>query len=283
MFAIGEFARHGRVSVRMLRHYDAIGLLEPACVDQVTGYRFYEAGQLSRLNRIVALKNLGFTLQQVGSILADQVTAAELRGMLILRHAQLSEQISADAARLAQVEARLLAIESEAGEPPPVVVKPIAAVRVAELTGAAAGYEPQFITPVIQSLYHELPHRLCAAGIATAGPGVAYYEDADGDAGAITVHAALPIAARADGRPDYGPPDSGRPDFSVVDLSELPAAASLIHHGSMDGVLPSIQALARWIDANGYRSLGYAREVTLKFGDVRADWVTELQEPITPT
>jgi len=278
MFAIGEFARHGRVSVRMLRHYDALGLLEPACVDQETGYRFYEAGQLSRLNRIVALKNLGFTLQQVGSILADQVTAAELRGMLILRHAQLSEQISADAARLAQVEARLLAIESEAGEPPPVVVKRIAAVRVAELTGAAAGYEPQFITPVIQSLYHELPHRLCAAGIATAGPGVAYYEDADGDAGAITVHAALPIAARADGRPDVG-----RPDFSVVDLSELPAAASLIHHGSMDGVLPSIQALARWIDASGYRSLGYAREVTLKLGDVRADWVTELQEPITPT
>ena len=51
----------------------------------------------------------------------------------------------------------------------------------------------------------------------------------------------------------------------------------------MDDVLPSIQALARWIDANGYRSLGYARELTLKLGDVRADWVTELQEPITPT
>jgi DNA-binding transcriptional MerR regulator len=43
MYSIGEFARHGRVSVRMLRHYDAIGLLEPVCVDSVTGYRFYEA------------------------------------------------------------------------------------------------------------------------------------------------------------------------------------------------------------------------------------------------
>lgn len=271
MFAIGEFARHGRVSVRMLHHYDAIGLLEPA-VDRATGYRFYEAGQLSRLNRIVALKNLGFTLQQVGSILDDQVSAAELRGMLILRRAELSEQIAADAARLAQVEARLLAIETEVGEPPPVVVKRIAAVRVAELTGAAAGYEPQFITPVIKSLYHELPRRLCEASIAITGPGVAYYEDA-GDAGAITVHAALPIAESAD----------GRPHFRVVDLPELPAAASLIHHGSMDDVLPSIQALARWIDANGYRSLGYARELTLQIGDVRADWVTELQEPITPT
>jgi DNA-binding transcriptional MerR regulator len=45
MFSIGEFARHGRVSVRMLRHYDAIGLLRPACVDPASGYRFYQAGQ----------------------------------------------------------------------------------------------------------------------------------------------------------------------------------------------------------------------------------------------
>ncbi len=47
MFSIGEFARHGRISVRMLRHYDAIGVLVPATVDPVSGYRFYQAGQLS--------------------------------------------------------------------------------------------------------------------------------------------------------------------------------------------------------------------------------------------
>jgi DNA-binding transcriptional MerR regulator len=272
MFAIGEFARHGRVSIRMLRHYDAIGLLQAACVDSATGYRFYEAGQLSRLNRIVALKDLGFTLRQVASILDEHVTAAELRGMLKLRQAELEQQIAADAARLAHVEARLLAIESEAGEPPVVVVRRIPAVRVAELTGTAAGYEPQFITPVIQPLYRELPRQLCDAGIAVTGPGVAYYEDSADEAGAITVHAALPIAER---------PDSLQ-RFSVVDLSQIPMAATLIHHGSMDSVLPSIQALARFIDASGYQSLGYAREVTLTFDDVRDDWVTELQEPITP-
>ena len=74
MLSIGHFARHGRVSVRMLRHYDAIGLLQPAYDDQVTGYRSYDAEQLSRLNRIVALKGLGFTLQQVQSILDDKVS-----------------------------------------------------------------------------------------------------------------------------------------------------------------------------------------------------------------
>jgi DNA-binding transcriptional MerR regulator len=270
MLGIGEFARHGRVSVRMLRHYDAIGLLEPVCVDAATGYRFYEVRQLSRLNRIVALKDLGFTLHQVASILDDQITAAELRGMLKLRHAELQQEIAAGGARLAEVEARLLAIESEASEPAPVAVRQIAAARVAELTGTAAGYEPQFIMPVIQPLYYGLTRQLCEAGIAITGPGVAYYEDASGEAGAITVHAALPVGERP----------SDRPDFPVVELSEIPAAATLIHLGSMDNVLPSIQALARWIDASGYQSLGYAREVTLKLGDVQDDWVTELQEPI---
>ena len=96
MLSIGDFARHGRVSVRMLRHYDAIGLLKPAHVDQVTGYRSYEARQLSRLNRIVALKGLGFTLQHVHSIMDDEVSVEELRGMLRLRHAELQSQIATD-------------------------------------------------------------------------------------------------------------------------------------------------------------------------------------------
>jgi DNA-binding transcriptional MerR regulator len=269
MFAIGEFARHGRVSVRMLRHYDAIGLLEPVRVDPATGYRFYDASQLSRLNRIVVLKDLGFTLQQVASILNEHVGPAELRGMLMLRRAELQQQIAIDTARLTQVEARLAAIESEAAQPPAVVVKPIAPVRVAELTGLAAGYEPRFITPVIQPLYRELTRLLCEAAIAVTGPGVAYYEDAADDV--IKVHAALPVGVRS-GR-EHG--------FDVVELAEIPEAATLVHRGSMDHVLPSIQALARWIDANGYTSLGYAREVTLTFADNRDDWVTELAEPIT--
>lgn len=272
MFVIGEFARHGRVSVRMLRHYDAIGLLEPMWIDPASAYRFYDASQLSRLNRIVALKNLGFTLQQVASMLDDQLSIAELQGMLKLRQAELQQQIATDTARLAQVRARLLAIEGEANQIAPVLVKRIEPVRVAELTGTAVGYEPQFITPVIQRMYRELPRQLCNAGITVTGPGVAHYEDADGDTGAIKVYAALPIA-------DQPATSHG---FDVVCLGEIPAAATLIHHGSMDNVLVGMQALARWIDVSGYESLGYPREVTLKLSDNRDDWVTELQEPIAP-
>ncbi|RSN60299.1 MerR family transcriptional regulator [Actinomadura sp. WAC 06369] len=269
MFTIGEFARHGRVSVRMLRHYDAIGLLRPAHVDPASGYRYYGAAQLARLNRIIALKDLGFTLQQVSNIVDDKVGADELRGMLRLRRAELETAVAAARARLVRVEARLRAIESEGHmSANDVVVKSVPAVRVAELTAAAASLEPEEIGRVIRPLYEELFRHLDAAGIAPAGPGVAYYEDVPD--GGVVVHAAVEVAA---------PPRDGA--FRVLDLPAVERAATILHRGSMDGVLPTVQTLARWVDANGYRATGHPREVNLECPDDRDDWVTELQAPIT--
>ena len=269
MFSIGEFARHGRVSVRMLRHYDAVGLLQPAHVDRLTSYRSYEAEQLSRLNRIVALKELGFTLQQVQSILDDKVSLDELHGMLRLRQADLQTQIAADTARLIQVRARLDIIEKEGAMPTEdITIKRIPAVRVAELVGRAEGFEPESITPVIGPLYDDLCWRLDGAGVATSGPGIAYYQD--GPDGAVLVHAGLPVNAE---------PAAGQ-TFSIVDLPEIDRAATIVHHGCMDSVMTSIQTLARWIDGNGYRSAGYNRELYIATGPDCDSWVTELQEPL---
>jgi effector-binding domain-containing protein len=68
----------------------------------------------------------------------------------------------------------------------------------------------------------------------------------------------------------------------VVDLPGLSRAATVIQYGSMDDVLSTRQALARWIDRNGYRSAGYLRELTLEHSHDRNQWVTELQAPIEP-
>ncbi|MDJ0342031.1 MerR family transcriptional regulator [Streptomyces sp. H10-C2] len=271
MFTIGDFAKHGRVSVRMLHHYDAIGLLRPARTDPASNYRFYEAGQLSRLNRIIALKDLGFSLQQVRSILDEQVSAEQLRGMLRLRRAELAETMAAAATRLTRVEARLRTIESEGRmTTDDVVVKRIPAVRVAELTGAAAGFDPEHIGPVIGPLYDELCRRLEAAGVAVTGPGVAYYEDTPEGDGAITVHAGMTVTAE---------PRDGH-DFAMVDLPAIESAATIVHHGSMDNILSTVQTLARWTDTAGFRATGYARELYLECPEDRDKWVTELQEPI---
>ncbi|KUH36634.1 MULTISPECIES: MerR family transcriptional regulator [Streptomyces] len=273
MFTIGDFARHGRVSVRMLRHYDAVGLLRPARVDPHSGYRFYGAGQLARLNRVIALKDLGFTLDQVRSILDEEVGPEELRGMLRLRQAELESAVSEAAARLARVAARLRAIESEGHmSTQDVVVKSVPAARLAELTGVAAGFGPGEIGPVITPLYQELCARLEAAGVTASGPGIAYYEDAPEGDGSIVVHAGMTVPA---GVVDV-------PGVRIVDLPGLERAATVVHRGAMEELLPTIQTLATWVDANGYRSVGYSRELYLEWSEDPADWVTELQEPVEP-
>lgn len=269
MFSIGDFARHGRVSVRMLRHYDAIGLLTPAFVDDLTGYRHYDVSQLDRLNRIVALKDLGFTLRQVADMIDDRVDIGELRGMLLLRRAELEKQIAADSTRLVQVESRLRLIEKDgrlsAAE---VQVKPLAAVRVAVLQAYADGFEPASIGPVIRPLFEEVGMRIGRAGAAVVGPAIAYYESvSEGDG--VIVRAALPVSADVT---DVSGAD-------VVDLPAVDAAATIIHHGSMDDVMPTVQTLAAWIDDSGYRSTGQFRELYLESDPDRCEaWVTELQE-----
>jgi DNA-binding transcriptional MerR regulator len=271
MFSIGEFARYGRISVRMLRHYDAIGLLQPALVDPASGYRFYQASQLSDLNRIIALKELGFTLRQVQEILAERLTAAELRGMLRLRRAEINAQIETETARLARVEARLATIEDEVRTVVDgVVIKRLAPVRVAELTGVAASFQPEDITPVIQPLYGDLWTRLASVDLYPAGPAIAYYEDSMTPAGGLVVHAAFPVPAE--------PGAIG--GVTMLDLPEVRQAATIIHHGSMDDVLATGQALARWTDANGFSSVGYPREVTVEWSPDREQWVTELQQAV---
>jgi DNA-binding transcriptional MerR regulator len=269
MFSIGDFAKLARVSIRMLRHYDAIGLLEPAHVDPFTGYRSYGASQLGRLNRVVALKDLGFTLQQVQTILDELVGTEELRGMLRLRRAQLESQLNDDASRLVRVEARLRLIESEGKMGTNnIETKAVPAVRVVGMSAAAASYQPEDIGPVIQPMYPQLLERLEKAGVEPVGPSIAFYSSApEVSEDAVIVNATFPVAEdTVDG----------------LETFDLPAieAATIIHRGSMDGVEESYQTLVAWVEDHGHRAAGYAREIYLACPDNLDDWVTELQIPL---
>jgi predicted transcriptional regulator YdeE len=111
MLKIGAFAQEANVTVKTLRHYARLGLLKPSWTDRFTGYRYYSQEQVSRLNRILALKDLGFTLEQIGQILQQELTLDELRGMLKLKHAELAQHIREEQARLSRIEDRLHRIE----------------------------------------------------------------------------------------------------------------------------------------------------------------------------
>jgi len=87
MFQIGEFSKIARVSPRQLRHYEALRLFAPKHIDPITGYRYYSARQLPRLNRIIVLKELGLSLDQVGRLLEKDISPGEIHGMLMMKKA----------------------------------------------------------------------------------------------------------------------------------------------------------------------------------------------------
>ncbi len=91
MLRIGEFSKLSRVSIRMLRHYDDIGLLKPAEIDDFTGYRYYHEKQLFIIARITALKNMGFALADIIKILEIYDDKEKLDAFLVERQEELEE------------------------------------------------------------------------------------------------------------------------------------------------------------------------------------------------
>jgi len=273
MFSIGEFARLGAVSVRTLRHYDEIGLLRPAKVDPRTGYRCYLASQLGQLNRIVALKELGLSLAQAKQLLAG-ITPEELRGMLVLRRAQLEQELAARENQLLEVEARLGLIAKEGTMPADdITVKKVPAMGVVALTAPAPAYGPQNIVPIVNRLREQFD-LLGIPGLAkVTGPYMNFYEDTDGND--ITVHLALPVA---------GPPAELPPPAKYMVLPEVEAVVA-VRSGPAAGIFPTVYYdLARWADAHGYQASGPGRELWVNEVDDIAEasqQVFEIQLPFT--
>jgi DNA-binding transcriptional MerR regulator len=256
---IGEFAAAGRVSVRALRHYDERGLLRPAQVDPRTGYRSYERA------------HLGFSLEQVGALLAHDVSVAELRGMLRLRRAELEHDIATHQQRLVEVEARLRHIEQEHDmTEPEITVKAVDPLHVASTSDRAASFDPADITAVIVPLYPRLFDRLAAADVAPVGLSIAWYEMDPGGTDQVVVHAGVPVADEI----------TVIEGLDVVDLPALSQVASIVHRGAPDSELGfdgSYHALLRYAEAHGYVAVGFSREIYLDCPADRDRWVTELQ------
>ncbi len=113
MFLIGAFSRIARISTRQLRHYHELDLFKPTHTDPETGYRYYSASQLPQLNRILALKDIGFTLEQIMQVVKSDISAEELHGMLTLRKAQIEQTLREELSRVRSVEERIWEIETE--------------------------------------------------------------------------------------------------------------------------------------------------------------------------
>lgn len=271
MFKIGDFSKITQVSIKALRYYDEIGLLKPVEVDRFTGYRFYSASQLPRLNRILALKDLGFTLEQIARLVDENVSPAEIRGMFKLKQAEIQQQVASEHARLARIEMRLRQIEQEDTMPEyEVVIKKVEPVQVVLLRRKIP--TPEQVSEYVGPAFNEVMDYVTRQGGKFAGPAIAIWYDWSYPEGNIEFGAAWPVSEKL-------------PSTDQIKLEQLPAEtmACTIHRGSFDLFQQAYKELFGWVEANGYSINGANREVYLQY-DPNADpstYVTELQLPVT--
>jgi DNA-binding transcriptional MerR regulator len=275
MFRIGEFSRIARVSGRLLRYYDSIGLLSPRRIDPATGYRYYSADQLAQLNRILALKELGLSLEQVARMIDGKISTDEIRGMLRLRKSELERSLSEEAARLRHVESRLQQIDEQGS------------LRDYDVVVKSAERQPYLS---VRRTYRRLDDAIgmlrdVARTVATRVPEsargpmvVVAYSDFDEEELDLDIGFGL----KQEVRTVIALP--GRIDMAV---SELPAAATLatlVRSGPNYQSHLAFGALGLWMEANGFRIAGPSREVFLALPFQRPDQedaVVEIQFPVT--
>ncbi len=275
MFKIGEFSRLVQVPVPTLRYYDQLGLLKPVKVDHMTGYRYYSASQLPQLHRILALKGLGFSLEQIADVLAAGLTPDQMRGMFRLRHAQITQQLTDIQHQLAQVEHHLRQIEREDQlSNYDVVLKQVEPVLVALVRAILPTHSAS--STLFPEVYEAIvPHVAEALGPnpGEGGTTMVLWYDTEYKEKEIDGAAAFMVRSRV--------PEKGR-----MRVQELPAAlmASVIHHGSYNTIGDAHEAILQWTEANGYHIVGPDREIYLyntmpiRFDD--PSYVTELQYPV---
>ncbi len=269
MIRIGDFSKLARVPIKTLRYYDDVGLFKPAEVDESTGYRHYTVEQLAQLNRILALKDLEFSLEEIGRFLTEGLSPEEMRGMLKLRQTEIRHRMQEERDRLARVEVRLQQIEQEhAMSTYDVVLKKVEPVKVACVRGIVP-------TPPEQGgLWQELEEHLSMHHVKPEGPCLSLYHDDEYKERDWDIEVCEPI-------------QSELIESERVKIRQLPAIetmACVLHQGPFITISEAYDAIMKWIGESGYQIMGPAREVYLREAEAGnqedPNTVTEIQFPV---
>ena len=276
MFRIGEFSRIAKVTIDTLRHYDALDLLKPVKVDPFTGYRYYSARQLLTLNRIQALKEVGFSLDEIARVFHEDLTNDQLRGMLRAQLVRAESDMLSAQQRQERIQTRLHYLSLEDNMPEyEVTVKPGEALTLAAMREVVATIEqmPDRCAYMFDTIYRWLQSMKLPVG-----PTITIYynegfvrENVDTECAFIVPDAkALEQVRSGDG-------------VTLRELEAAPFIASTIvtddFYRKAGALLPAYSALAQWIEENGYEVMGPPREIF--YGSPHTnDLTAEVQFPV---
>ena len=263
LYKIGMFANMNRVTIKTLRYYDEQKLLIPVYVDEENGYRYYAAGQMAQLNRIIALKNMGFSIDDIRKI----IDGAEEKSFLLEKKQEILKELAVLTEKLSQVESYLARESMNLSAP--VLIKEIPEAIVCTMKHRIKSYDALFeLMPQMGAQMEMLDCKCAQPAYCLTHYLESGYKEED-----ILVEICEAVTEKKQ--------DSGDIVFKV--LPKVPMAACIFHKGSYDTLHKSYAILLQYIEENGYAICGNIRESYIDGvwnKETEKEWLTEIQIPV---
>lgn len=244
MLKIGDFSKLAQISIRMLRHYDEVGLLIPDEVDAFTGYRYYSEAQLPAAVRITALKDMGFRLAAIPELLRRYDDAEVLSASLEKKHAELRAEAAEIAYRLHLLETAMERLRKDDRTMHyDVTLKQMPERQVASVRQIIPAYNQE------QILWRTLQRETAHLHMRMAEPccGLAVYHDECYKERDVDVEIQIAVTGSYE--------DTEHVRFKTVPAIQI---ASATYQGSYEKITQANEAVARWARDNGYAFDGVA-------------------------
>lgn len=262
LYRIGLFAQMNRITVKALRFYEEQGLLLPAKIDEESGYRYYTMSQMETLHRILALKEAGFTIEDMKHLNAS----GDERGFLLRKKKALLEKIAELTLQLSKIDGYLMAGGNSLSAP--VMVKTIPETVCAVMRRRIDSYDALF------DIMPELGGYMEDAGCVCALPEYCFtqYLEPGFQEAQILVEVCEAVTEK-------------KADRGCLRFRTIPEirAACIYHKGSYRDFPKTYEVILRYIEENGYEICGNIRESYINGvwnKDSEDEWLSEIQIPV---
>lgn len=268
MYTIGNFSKINLVTTKTLRVYDEIGLLKPEHVDKYTGYRYYSSSQLPRMHRILALKGMGFSLNEIKTVIDDEKT---IKMILEAKLRETTHEMQNNRIRLMSIKGYLDGMEGDNIMEYDVIIKELPECIV---------YSKRMTVPDYDSYFKEIP--AIGEEVKAANPNlkcavpeycVIIYHDKEYRDKNIDIEYCEAVT-------EFG---TETENIKFKKMEKVLEAACLLHKGPYETLHVSYQKLYKWMELNGYEKAMPDRESYIDGiwnKENPEDWLTEIQMPV---
>lgn len=270
MFRIGVFSKMNRVTIKTLRYYDEVGLLKPTKVDEWTNYRYYDGKKIGELHRIIALKQIGFSIDEIKKALSKNLSEEELVEFLINKRQEIERLAKEEKQKAERISAYLEVIKKDKKMKHNIILKELPAVIVASMRTTIPDYDE------FNNLYPKMGRLMGKHGARCAVPEYCFtiYNDGEYKEKDIDVEVCQAVANKL--------PDADGVVYKQIE--GVPTAACILHKGPYSTIGKSYETLFSWVERNGYEVADDPRESYIDGvwnKEDPADWLTEIQVPVT--